>query len=186
MRELEVHLCIFLLQIKTEKLQIKNLKKWHFSSFPEILSLLTPFCGHIVLRIYCYVIYKIYYLAFRYISRGAVCFYVFMIGLLTQKGICPWEHKNCHTESDPKPIQSSSASTQKHLLWRTLIVLLDTDLKGVIRPNSNILDSLLSPNLFKHCKNVFTLLAKLCSSEYNRWGQLTIQMKNLHCVPTNL
>lgn len=54
--------------------------KWHFSSFPEILSLLTPFCDHIVLRIYRYAIYKIYYLVFRYISRGAVCFYVFMIG----------------------------------------------------------------------------------------------------------
>lgn len=92
---------------------LKN--KCHFTSSPEFLSLLTPFCDHI-LRICCCAIYKTYYLVFRYISKGAACFYVSVIGLLTQKVICPWKHKNYHTESDPKPIQSSTASNQKHLL----------------------------------------------------------------------
>lgn len=73
-------------------------------SFP---SLLLSYLDHI-LRIYCYAFYKTKYLIFRYISRDAICFYVSMTRLLTQKVTCPWEHKNCLTESDPKPIQSST------------------------------------------------------------------------------
>lgn len=79
-------------------------------SFP---SLLLSYLDHI-LRIYCYTFYKTKYLIFRYISRGAICFYVSMTRPLTQKITCPWEHKNCHRESDPKPIQSSTVANQKH------------------------------------------------------------------------
>lgn len=109
-----------------------NLKSNISAVLPKSLPfLLLSYLDHI-LRIYCYAFYKTKYLIFRYISRDAICFYASMTRLLTQKITCPWEHKNCLTESDPKPIQSSTIANPKHrnnLVVKNIIVLLDTNLK---------------------------------------------------------
>lgn len=93
------------------------------------------YCDHII---YCYAIYKTKYPIFRYIARDAVCFYVSYDRTSHIEKNMPLgvQHKNCLTESDPKPIQSSTVSNQKHknkknLAMKNTIVLLDTNLKGL-------------------------------------------------------